>query len=191
MQVCWRYSMRRRSGCWICNGGTVVWQAFEAVVEVLLKGGKARSVRIGRRRDCASEDLGQVLMRIIRRPFGKARRVRVASLDEVNPVADESFGYACVVGSLHPTRPIVLAEKHEVFGVEGSEGRERSLTGISEVVEVSRLMNARGLGGQQASAEAEVEVAVHRVEDARDFGICRSRIGGEDLWRKRAELLVE
>ena len=33
-------------------------------------------------------------------------------------------------------------------------------------------MDARGLGGEQAHAEAEVEVTEHRVEDARDFGIC-------------------
>ena len=68
----------------------MVRQAVEAVVEVLLEGRKLCCAWVGRCRDFAPEDLYQVLVRIVDGPFGKARRIGIAGLDEVNPVANQS-----------------------------------------------------------------------------------------------------
>ena len=102
----------------------MVRQAIEAPVEVLLKGRKSCGAWIGRRCNCAAENLSEVLMWVVNRPFGKARLVGIAGLDEVNPVADESVRDACVVGSLDPAGPVALAEKHKLLGMKCAERGE-------------------------------------------------------------------
>ena len=77
----------------------MVRQAVEAVVEVLLEGRKLCCAWVGRRCNCAAENLSEVSMWVVDRPFGKARRVGIAGLDEVNPVANQSVRDACIVGN--------------------------------------------------------------------------------------------
>ncbi len=122
---------------------------------------------------------------------GKAGSVGIAGPDEGYPVGNEGVRDALVVGGVDPGGPVVLAEEHELFGVEGAERGEGSLAGVGEVIEVGGLVDARGLGGEQAGAEAEVEVAVHGGEDGEDVGVGGGGIGGEDLRSERAEFSVE